>query len=65
MRGTFANVRIKNQMVPGVEGGVTVHYPSAERLSIYDAAIAYEKENVPLIVIAGPLKAPACSGFGP
>ena len=53
VRGTFANVRIKNYMVPGVEGGVTVHYPDGERMSIYDAAIAYEKENVPLIVIAG------------
>ena len=53
VRGTFANVRIKNQMVPGVEGGVTVHYPDGERLSIYDAAIAYAKENVPLIVFAG------------
>lgn len=53
VRGTFANVRIKNFMVPGVEGGVTVHYPDAERMSIYDAAIAYEKENVPLIIIAG------------
>jgi aconitate hydratase len=52
-RGTFANVRIKNQMVPGVEGGVTIHYPSGERLSIYDAAIRYEKEQVPLVVMAG------------
>ena len=52
-RGTFANVRIKNLMVPGVEGGVTVHYPSVERLSIYDAAVRYASENVPLIVMAG------------
>src|SRR5205085_1693096 len=52
-RGTFANVRIKNLMVPGVEGGVTIHYPSGERLSIYDAAIRYEKEQVPLVVMAG------------
>jgi aconitate hydratase A / 2-methylisocitrate dehydratase len=52
-RGTFANVRIKNLMVPGVEGGVTIHYPSGERLSIFDAAIRYQKEQVPLIVIAG------------
>ncbi|HYO78793.1 MAG TPA: aconitate hydratase [Thermoanaerobaculia bacterium] len=52
-RGTFANVRIKNLMVPGVEGGVTVHYPTGERLAIYDAAIRYAEENVPLIVIAG------------
>jgi aconitate hydratase len=53
MRGTFANIRIKNQMVPGVEGGVTVHYPSGERLSIYDAAMRYKRERVPLVVFAG------------
>ncbi len=52
-RGTFANVRIKNLMLPGVEGGVTIHYPSGERLSIFDAAIRYQKERVPLVVIAG------------
>ncbi len=52
-RGTFANVRIKNLMVPGVEGGVTVHYPSTERLPIYDAAVRYAQENVPLVVLAG------------
>jgi aconitate hydratase len=51
-RGTFANVRIKNLMVPGVEGGVTVHYPSGERMSIFDAAMRYAQENVPLVVIA-------------
>jgi aconitate hydratase len=53
MRGTFANIRIKNLMVPGVEGGVTVHYPSGEQLSIYDAAMRYEQENVPLVIFAG------------
>jgi len=53
MRGTFANIRIKNQMVPGVEGGVTVHYPSGEQLSIYDAAMRYKSEGVPLVVLAG------------
>ena len=53
MRGTFANTRIKNQMVPGVEGGVTVHYPSDERLAIYDAAMRYQGEGVPLVVFAG------------
>jgi len=53
MRGTFANIRIKNQMVPGVEGGVTVHYPSKQRMSIYDAAMRYKAENVPLVVFAG------------
>jgi aconitate hydratase len=52
-RGTFANVRIKNLMVPGVEGGVTIHYPSGERMSIFDAATRYQKEKTPLIVIAG------------
>jgi aconitate hydratase A / 2-methylisocitrate dehydratase len=52
-RGTFANVRIKNLMVPGVEGGVTVHQPSGERTTIYDAAMRYRAENVPLVVIAG------------
>jgi aconitate hydratase len=52
-RGTFANVRIKNLMVPGVEGGVTIHQPSGERMSIYDAAIRYQKEGVPLVVLAG------------
>jgi aconitate hydratase len=52
-RGTFANVRIKNLMVPGVEGGVTVHQPNGERMSIFDAAVLYQKERVPLVVIAG------------
>ena len=53
MRGTFANIRIKNMMVPGVEGGVTVHYPSRERMLIYDAAMRYVAERVPLVVFAG------------
>ncbi|RME98671.1 MAG: aconitate hydratase AcnA, partial [Alphaproteobacteria bacterium] len=53
MRGTFANVRIKNQMVPGTEGGVTIHFPSGERMSIYDAAMRYKAEGVPLVVFAG------------
>ncbi len=53
MRGTFANIRIKNQMVPGVEGGVTVHYPSRETMPIYDAAMRYKSEKVPLVVFAG------------
>ncbi|HUP47893.1 MAG TPA: aconitate hydratase [Thermoanaerobaculia bacterium] len=52
-RGTFANVRIKNLMVPGVEGGVTIHYPGGERMDIYDAALRYQKEGTPLVVIAG------------
>jgi aconitate hydratase len=53
VRGTFANVRIKNLMVPGVEGGVTIHQPDGERTSIYDAAMKYQKEQVPLVIIAG------------
>jgi aconitate hydratase len=53
MRGTFANIRLKNQMVPGVEGGVTVHYPSRQRMPIYDAAMRYKKDNVGLVVFAG------------
>ena len=53
MRGTFANTRIKNLMVPGVEGGVTVHHPSGEHLAIYDAAMRYGTEGVPLVVFAG------------
>ncbi len=50
---TFANTRIKNQMVPGVEGGVTVHYPSGEQMAIYDAAMRYRADGVPLVVFAG------------
>ncbi len=53
IRGTFANIRIKNLMVPETEGGLTVHMPSGERMAIYDAAERYMKDGVPLIVIAG------------
>jgi aconitate hydratase A / 2-methylisocitrate dehydratase len=53
MRGTFANIRIKNQMVPGVEGGVTIHHPSGRQMAIYDAAMAYKEDGVPLVVFAG------------
>jgi aconitate hydratase len=53
MRGTFANIRIKNQMVPGVEGGVTIHHPSKQRMPIYDAAMKYKAGGVPLVVFAG------------
>jgi aconitate hydratase len=53
VRGTFANVRIKNLMVPGVEGGETLHQPSGRRMSIHEAALAYEKEGVPLAIVAG------------
>ena len=55
MRGTFANIRIKNQMVPGTEGGVTKHHPSGEVMPIYDAAQKYKEQNVPLVVFAGNL----------
>ena len=53
VRGTFANIRIKNLMVPGTEGGVTVHLPSGEQMSVFDAAERYKAEGTPLIVIAG------------
>jgi aconitate hydratase len=53
MRGTFANTRIKNQMVPGIEGGVTAYLPGAEVMPIYDAAMKYQAAGVPLVVIAG------------
>ncbi|MFN9920724.1 MAG: aconitate hydratase AcnA [Acidobacteriota bacterium] len=52
-RGTFANVRLKNEMLPGVEGGFTKHIPSGEQMSIYDAAMKYKAANQNLIVIAG------------
>jgi aconitate hydratase len=52
-RGTFANIRIRNAMVPGVEGGVTRHLPGGEQMSIYDAAMKYKAEGVPLVVLAG------------
>ncbi|HEY6552405.1 MAG TPA: aconitate hydratase AcnA [Vicinamibacteria bacterium] len=53
VRGTFANIRLKNLMVPGVEGGVTAHQPSGERMDIFDAAMRYMKDGVPLVVLAG------------
>ena len=53
VRGTFANVRIKNLMVPGVEGGVTVHQPSGRRMAIHDASLEYAREGVPLCIVAG------------
>ncbi len=53
MRGTFANIRIKNEMLGGKEGGNTIHYPSGETMSIYDAAMRYQRDGVPLIVFAG------------
>ena len=53
MRGTFANIRLKNMLAPGTEGGWTIHQPSGEKMSIYDAAMKYRDEKVPLIIIAG------------
>ena len=53
MRGTFANIRIRNEMVPGVEGGFTKHQPSGEEMPVYDAAMKYAEEGVPLVVVGG------------
>ncbi len=53
MRGTFANIRLRNLMAPGTEGGVTVHQPDGEQMSIYDAAMRYRDEGIPLVVLAG------------
>ncbi len=53
MRGTFANIRIKNKMVPGTEGGVTKHIPSGDEMPIYDAAMKYKADGAPLVVFAG------------
>ncbi len=53
MRGTFANIRIRNKLLPGSEGGVTRHMPSGDEMSIYDAAMRYMKEGVPLVVLTG------------
>ncbi len=53
MRGTFANIRLRNQLAPGTEGGITLHLPDEEQMSIYDAAMKYIDEEVPLIVLAG------------
>jgi aconitate hydratase len=53
MRGTFANIRLRNLLVPGVEGGFSVHLPDGEQASIYDVAMRYKKEGTPLVVLAG------------
>jgi aconitate hydratase len=53
VRGTFANIRLRNLLAPGTEGGVTLHLPDGEQMSIYDASMKYQKEGVPLIVLAG------------
>ena len=53
LRGTFANPRLRNRLVPGIEGGVTRHLPDGEQMTIYDAAMRYQQEQVPLVVLAG------------
>ena len=53
MRGTFANIRLRNLLAPGTEGGVTRHLPRGEEMSIYDAAMRYQREGTPLIVLGG------------
>ncbi|MFZ2315951.1 MAG: aconitate hydratase AcnA [Gammaproteobacteria bacterium] len=53
VRGTFANIRIRNEMVPGIEGGMTKHYPSGEVMPIYDAAMLYQADHIPLVIVAG------------
>ncbi|MGI9229026.1 MAG: aconitate hydratase AcnA [Gammaproteobacteria bacterium] len=53
MRGTFANIRLRNQLAPGTEGGWTTHYPDDKQMSIFDAAMRYQQEQVPLLVLAG------------
>jgi aconitate hydratase len=52
-RGTFANIRLRNLLAPGTEGGVTIYLPTGEQMSIYDASMRYQKESIPLVVIAG------------
>jgi aconitate hydratase len=53
VRGTLANVRLRNQMAPGTEGGYTIHLPDGEQMFIYDASVRYQKEGVPLLIVAG------------
>ncbi|HQQ78326.1 MAG TPA: aconitate hydratase AcnA, partial [Thermoanaerobaculia bacterium] len=53
MRGTFANIRLKNLLIPGSEGNVTIHFPSGEQMSIYDASMKYQASRIPLVVLAG------------
>lgn len=60
-RGTFANIRIRNEMVPGVEGSATRHWPSGDTLSIFDAAERYRRDNVPLVVVGGAVYGPGSS----
>ena len=53
MRGTFSNIRIKNEMVKNIEGGITIHHPSNKQMTIYDASVKYQKSNTPLVIFAG------------
>ena len=53
VRGTLANIRLRNQLAPGTEGGWTRHLPDGEQMSIYDASMQYQKEGVPLVILAG------------
>jgi aconitate hydratase len=53
MRGTFANIRLRNQLAPGTEGGATLHLPDEDQMSIYDASMRYQQEGIPLVVLAG------------
>jgi aconitate hydratase len=53
LRGTFANIRLRNLLLPGTEGGITLHVPSGEQLSIFDAAMRYQADKTPLLIIAG------------
>ena len=53
VRGTFANIRLRNQLAPGTEGGVTRHLPDGEEMSVYDASVKYQEEGIPLLVLAG------------
>src|SRR5947199_2483538 len=53
IRGTFANIRLRNRLAPGTEGGWTLHLPDGEQMSIYDASLKYQEEGVPLVVLAG------------
>jgi aconitate hydratase len=53
IRGTFANIRLRNRLAPGTEGGVTIHLPDGTQMSIYDASMRYQRDGVPLVVLAG------------
>jgi aconitate hydratase len=53
MRGTFANIRLRNLLLPGTEGGVTAHIPSGQQMSIFDASVKYKADNIPLVILAG------------